>query len=37
MESIGDLTSSQKEDLIEKLKQEVALANFQELLTVNNN
>jgi hypothetical protein len=28
------LTNSQKEDLIEKVKQEIALANFQEILSV---
>ncbi|XP_011500003.1 PREDICTED: mitochondrial import inner membrane translocase subunit Tim13-B-like [Ceratosolen solmsi marchali] len=36
MDSLGDdspLTSSQKDDLMEKIKQEIALANFQELLS----
>ncbi|CAB0034190.1 unnamed protein product [Trichogramma brassicae] len=38
MESLGSLggsglTSAQKEELMDKVKQEIALANFQELLT----
>ena len=28
------LTGAQKDELMEKVKQEIALANFQELLTV---
>lgn len=39
MDSLGTglsgLTGSQKDELMEKVKQEIALANFQELLTVN--
>lgn len=30
----GQLTGAQKDELMEKVKQEMALANFQELLTV---
>ena len=36
MDSLGgaNLTGRQKEELMDKVKQEIALANFQELLTV---
>lgn len=37
MDSLGggaNLTGAQKDELMEKVKQEIALANFQELLTV---
>lgn len=30
----GTLTSAEKDELMDKVKQEIALANFQELLTV---
>lgn len=37
MDSLGGgaLTGAEKDEFMEKVKQEIALANFQELLTVN--
>ena len=36
MDSLGSagLTGAQKDELMDKVKQEIAIANFQELLTV---
>lgn len=34
MDNLSSLTSSQKDELMDQVKQQIALANAQELLTV---